>query len=51
LAQQVTDDRTHKILAELADEYEARAAEVEKATPAPAHPVPTAPHAAAGRVR
>jgi hypothetical protein len=40
LAQQVTDDRAHKILAEMADEYEARAAEAEKTTAFPAHPVP-----------
>jgi hypothetical protein len=51
LAQQVTDDRVHKILAEMADEYEARAAEAEKTTSFPAHPVPIAPHAVGGRVR
>ena len=51
LAQQVTDDRAHAILAELADEYEARAAELEEMTSFPVHPVLTAPHAAGGRVR
>jgi hypothetical protein len=51
LAQQVTDDRTHTVLAELADEYEARAAELEKTISSPAHPVTTAPHDASGRVR
>jgi hypothetical protein len=51
LAQQVTDDQARKALAELADEYEARAAEAENTTSPAAHPVTIAPHAAGGRVR
>jgi hypothetical protein len=50
LARQVADDRARTILAEMADEYEARAAKAEKLTSFSAHPVPTAPHAAGGRV-
>ena len=42
---------TRKALAELADEYEARAAEAENTTSPAAHPVTIAPHAAGGRVR
>jgi hypothetical protein len=48
LAQQVTDDLVRAVLVELADEYEARAAEAEKTTSFPVHPVPTAPHAPGG---
>jgi hypothetical protein len=42
LAQQVTDDQAHTILAELADEYEARAVEAEKPS-TPAHPAASTP--------
>ena len=44
------DDRTRRILTELADEYEAGAAGAKRTTKG-AHPVPTTPRGAAERER